>query len=418
MRTPSGSNSDTSNIDWGADGKEAWLPGPAAEAEDMRGLPAVPLTQPPLPPPPASLQPSYLRESSTDASGEDIPSLSDVRASGSSLDSGGGAEDRDGGGSGPLRIWIPLSRDISDRSKGGFSSPTRSAESDADLPSPIGFWHEKFETIDARNATRRFSGWGDNGSGEETSPRAETSRESGEDGREGGWEIATGITGSGRPPRQDIVQPGALRERDQPDPAGMSISVTRKLFASTEEALPPRIKANTPAKASLEPMAEGLESPYPTGPPGGEPHPPPFWAATTDSSRDSVGGGGSGGGSSGGGAGGGGDEKEAGGRGWRRGDAGLVVPEPRSSKPRSVTIQQVFSQRARIGDTPSGTGESSGLLPCPRPATTSPTLPASGELKSKTPKEIHALSQGVKITRSYSYHGLGSMALYDSASRG
>ena len=111
------------------------------------------------------------------------------------------------------------------------------------------------------------------------------------------------------------------------------------------------------------------------------------------------------------------DGKEAaGGLGWRRGDAGLVVPEPLPPKARSVTIQQVVPQRApRIGDTPGGGREAKRPLGGPRPATTSPTLPLGGEQKSKMPKEMQVLTPGVKIVRSYSYHGLGSMALYDSA---
>lgn len=418
-RTPS-VDSTSSSLGWASEDKEGWALG-GTQAGALNGRPEASSPLPPPPPPPSRPRTSFARESSTDASGEDLPFLSDVRASGSSLDSGGGGEDRDGGGSGPLRIWAPISRESSAAealTEGReMSSPTWSAESDTDLMSPVGFWHEKFETIDARNATRRFSGWGDNGSGEESSPDAGTRKGKGKDSSAMGWEGSGG--GVTRPAHQDIVKPRPVREPKPPEPAdgGQDMSVGRKLFSSPEKSRPSGVGATSGAKPSLEPMEEGPESPYSVG---GGPHPPPFWATTVEPARDLVGGGGGGGGSSGGGARGGGDEKEAGGLGWRRGGAGLVVPEPRPPKTRSVTIQQVLPQRAtsRIGDGPSGGGEPKGSLSGPRPATTSPTLPLPREHKLKMPKEIDGLSQGVKITRSYSYHGLGSMALYDYANRG
>lgn len=421
-RSPS-IDSTSSSVVWASEDREGWALA-AAQAGALNGRPEVSSPPPPPPPPPRS-RTSFARESSTDASGEDLPFLSDVRASGSSLDSGGGGEDRDGGGSGPLRIWAPLSRESSGMPGAvagvgrDMSSPTWSAESDTDLMSPVGFWHEKFETIDARNATRRFSGWGDNGSGEESSPDVGTNKGKCKSKVSSamGWEGRGGDVA--RASRQDIVKPRPVREPKPPEPSagGHDMVVGRKLFSSSEKSRSSGVSAKPVINSSLEPMEEGPESPYSVG---GGPHPPPFWRTPIEPARDLVGGGGGGGGSSGGGARGGGDEKEAGGLGWRRGDAGLVVPEPRPPKTRSVTIQQVLPQRAasRIGDGQSGGGELKGSLSGPRPATTSPTLPQPGEHKSKMPKEIDGLSQGVKITRSYSYHGLGSMALYDYANRG
>lgn len=425
-RTPS-TDASGSSVDWSADNKESCLL-PSTKVGMPNGRPEIssspvqPPSMPPPPPPPSStLRSSFGRESSTDASGEDIPFLSDVRASGSSLDSGGGGEDRDGGGSGPLRIWAPLSRDSSagaGRLTDGHevSSPTWSAESDTDLLSPVGFWREKFETIDARNATRRFSGWGDNGSEEESSPEA---------GKNKGKNKGKDASGDrGRPPRQNIVKPRAVRQEKPPESAELDVSIGRALFTSPEKTRPSAVGAGTAMKLGLEPMEEGPESPYSSAAPVGGPHPSSFWATNVEPTKDLGGGGGGGGNgrsSGGGGARGGGDEKEAGALGWRRGEAGLVVPEPRPPKTRSVTIQQVLPQRGssnRIVDGPRGSGQPKEGLPGPRPATTSPTLPPPGEHKSKMPKEIDGLSQGVKITRSYSYHGLGSMALYDYANRG
>lgn len=424
-RTPS-TDASGSSVDWSADNKESCLlasaqVGPLNGRPDMSSSPVQPPSMPPPPPPPPLAAPrsSFGLESSTDASGEDISFLSDVRASSSSFDSGGGGEDRDGGGSGPLRIWAPLSRDSSagpGRLTGGqeTSSPTWSAESDTDLLSPVGFWREKFETIDARNATRRFSGWGDNGSDEESSPEA------GKNKGKGKGKDASGDRG--RPPRQDIVKPRAVRQQRPPESAELDVCVGRALFTSPEKNRPSAVVAGAAMKLGLEPMEEGSESPYSSGPPGSGPH-PPFWATNVEPTKDLFGGGGGGGRSSGGGGGarGGGDEKEAGALGWRRGEAGLVVPEPRPPKTRSVTIQQVLPQRGggnRVVDGPRGSGQPKEGLNGPRPATTSPTLPPPGEHKSTMPKEIDGLSQGVKITRSYSYHGLGSMALYDYANRG
>lgn len=401
----------SSSVDFAAEDKEGWLI--TAAQEEAIGAERRPHPR----------APALRRESSTDASSEDVPSLPDLRVSGDSMEGSGGE-----GAEGPLRIWAPgtatLSRESSSSADVAFlagrddrySSSTRSPESDAELMSPVGFWHEKFETIDARNATRRFSGWGDNDSGEEVSPEGEGGKVEGVGGRGNG----AGWVAGGCPPRKDGDQPRAA-VRDQPEAGGVDVGVGRKLFASPEKQRPPPPvnKATKPLSANLEPMAEGdHESPSPMGPPGGGPHPPSFWAAPIETARGTVGR--VVGGAAGAGAGGGLDEKEAGGLGWRRGEAGLVVPQPLPPKSRSVTIQQVVPKRApRIVDAVGGGGgEEKYPLSAPRPATTSPTLPTAGEHKSKAPKELHVLSQGVKIVRSYSYHGLGSMALYDSASRG
>lgn len=347
----------------------------------------------------------FAREASADASSEEIPSLTDLRLSGdSSMDGSGGEGGVEGG---PLRIWArgstaALSReshstDVSFLVGEGddLLSPSRSPESDTEPASPVGFWREKFETIDARNATRSFSGWGDNGSGEDSPP-------------EGGG--GTGAPGNSnrRPTRKDVDKSATSIV------AGSGIGLGRKLFPppqKQQQRLPKSaIKASTKTlSANLKPMAEGDQEfcPSPMGPPGGGPHPPPFWATPVEPARggviNRVGGG---------------EEKGGGGGlGWRRGEAGLVIPEPLPPKPRSVTIQQVVSQRApRIGNVPSGGGDAKRPLSAPRPSTTSPTLPnmAGGDHKPTAPKEVRVLSPGVKIVRSYSYHGLGSMALYDA----
>lgn len=363
------------------------------------------------------------RESSTDASGEDIPSLSDMRASGGSMDSGGPGSIEDGDG--PLRIWAPmnltLSRDEScpgahptggSSTGGGYSSPTKSAESDTDLNSPVGFWQENFETIDARNANRRFSLWGDSGSGEEASPDGGSSGSlKGQDGQ--GWDddASTGGKLDHTPGRS-----AADSRPADPDASSLGVTVGRKLFASPEGGVK---GMNGPTKSCLDTMAEGHESSSPVVASGNGTHPIAFWATAVETDGDvglpvendcidrSKGGHNRSGG----------EEKETGARRWRRGEAGLVVPEVRPPSRRSVTIQQVVPQRGRVGDTPVA-AEIKGPLGGPRPATSSPTLPAAGEHKPKANTNLHTLSHGVKITRSYSYHGLGSMALYDSANRG
>ena len=447
-----------SSVDWAAEDKKDWFLA-AATATHQEALAA---GAPTPPPPPPTQAPAFAAELSTDASSEEnLPSVSHLRVSGDSMGSSGNGSSGDGGdgsgsgqdGGGALRIWAPgagtPAADVAFAAEGDgdSSSPPRSAESDVELVSPKGFWREDFETIDARNATRRFSGWEDGAaSGKEGSP-VEGVSASGQPGgcsREGsgGSSSRADRAGGGRPPlRKDGGNPAALEDQmDHGLAAGGGVKVGRKLFSSPEkppQPQPPRRKtppsgpgkppknasALPPAGTTLEAMVEGdHESPSPMGPPGGGPHTPPFWATAVKPARD------------GGGAGGRGlraEEKEGAagaGLGWRRGEAGLVIPEPMPQpKPRSVTIQSVVPQRvARMGgEAQQGAGGSSGggdakrPLGAPRPATTSPTLPMAGEHKSKTPKELQqVLTPGVKIVRSYSYHGLGSIALYDSAKRG
>lgn len=390
----------SNSVDWAAEGKEGWLVGAKQEG--------------PLSGARSSASVTFARESSTEASGEDVPLLPDLRISGDSVDSSGGE-----GAEGPLRIWPPGTATLSRENQSAdatflivgdarSSSPTRSAESETELLSPIGFWQEKFETIDARNATRQFSGWGDTGSGEEVSPDREAGASDGVDSDRAGW------AGDGRPPRNDAADPAVLRDRPE---AG----VGRKLFPSPERQRPPPVvskqASSNPLAANLETMVEGdHEFPSPMGPLDSGSHPQPFWATPVEPDRESVGGGGSGSDS---GPAGGVEERGTGGLGWRRGEAGLVVPEPLPPKSRSVTIQQVVPQRAsRIGEGSVQGGDGKRPLSVPRPSTTSPTLPTSGEHKSKAPTELQLLTPGVKIVRSYSYHGLGSMALYDAANRG
>lgn len=421
--------------------------------------------------PPPTQPPALATESSTGASSEEnLPSVSDIGVSEDSAGSGGHGGGGSGGGSDggsgsrregaeaePLRIWTPGAGTLSRESptadvafmaegNGDSTSPPRSAESDVELISPKGFWREDFETIDARNATRRFSGWEDGASGREGSPGEGVSRPGGgsREGSGGGCSRAD-RAGGGRPPlRKDGGNPTALEDQIAPAPGGlgMGVKIGRKLFSSPEKPPPPPRRKTPPLAAkpsknssarpsaggTLEAMVEGdHESPSPMGPPGGGPHPPPFWATPVEPAR-------------GAGAGGKGvraEEKDGAagpgaGLGWRRGEAGLVIPEPLPQpKSRSVTIQSVVPQRAsRMGGEAqqggggggggsSGSGDAKRPLAAPRPATTSPTLPAAGEHKSKVPKELRqVLTPGVKIVRSYSYHGLGSIALYDSAKRG
>lgn len=409
---------DSTSMEWTSEEQETWVMANAT-AEGAKGRVLASTTQPP------AIRPSHppvtggsKRDSSTDASGEDIPSVLDLRASGSSLDSAdhGGADDVEE----PLRILAPanlmLSRDSSCAERppmgdsstgGGFSSPL-SAESDTDLLSPVGFWQENFETIDARNATRRFSGWGDNGSVGEISPDA-CSADGEKTHEDWGGNMSGG--GGGHPQRQDTSHSRALRD---PDPTGIGVSVGRKLFVSPEDDI--AATHNPTAKSGLASMAEGFDTSLaPTGRP---PHTIPFWATVMEPVRDTcIVGEGGGSGSNAGGSSGGNNEKEPGAVGWRRGEAGLVVPEVRSLKGRSVTIQQIVPQRVRAGDSSLG-ADAKATRGGPRPTTTSPTLSTASEHKSATTKKLHMLSDGVKITRSYSYHGLGSMALYDAANRG
>ena len=459
-----GSGGRSDSLDLTAEDKKGWLDAAKAEEEEALAAAAAagqaPTKQPAL----------YAHESSTDASSEDVPTLSDLRISADSMDGSGGEGFE---GARPLRIWAPPPGTASSRSRespstqvafltglggGGLGSPPQSAESDTELASPVGFWREKFETIDARNASRCFSGWEDNSSVEGVSPKLGkavggrcSSGGSGSgsgSGGGGGGGGGPGWQGSGRPPLivgDHAATGGALATggaaagvtasvsaaassvsiaspEENTDSAREDLGVARvgrKLFSSPEKNRPSLVvKAPAGAmSAALEPMAEGdHESPLPGGSQSGEPQspsdarpplptPPPFWVTSAEAAKEKSG------------AGGCPDDKEAaGGLGWRRGDAGLVVPEPLPPKPRTVTIQQVVPQRvARIGDAPGGGREAKRPLGGPRPATTSPTLPMGGEQKSKMPKEMQVLTPGVKIVRSYSYHGLGSMALYDSA---
>ncbi|CAM9444076.1 unnamed protein product [Ectocarpus sp. 12 AP-2014] len=390
--------------------------------------------------------PSLATESSTEASSEEyLTSAPELRGAGKSVDGGGGrAEGARGEG---LRIWAPGARTLSrDMSTGGggdgdSTSPAKSAESDADPISPAGFWREKFETIDARNATRRFSHWEDSTPGDEASPGESVAGSGGASSR---GEQA----GGGRPPlRKDGGEPVAASSGDEsPDPGepvGTDAKVGRRLFSSSEKPPPPPPppRRNTPPLASercnknmllsssgnsLEPMVEvDQEVPSPAGPTGGaggDP-PPPLWATTTavERTREAVAGVGSS--ESAPPA----EEKNGNmagpGLGWRRGEAGLVIPEPMpQQKPRPVMQSVVPHRVSRVGGDGSGGDGSDPKRPlaAPRPATASPTLPpAGGEHKSKSPQELQqALTPGVKIVRSYSYHGLGSMALYDAAKRG
>ena len=447
----------SSSVDWAAEDKKDWFLA-AATATHQEALAA---GRPPPPPPTPTQAPAFSTELSADASSEEnLPSVSDLRVSGDSLGSGSGSGG--GGGSrpeGPLHIWAPgAGTPAADaafmeegRGNGNSASPPRSAESDVELVSPKGFWREDFETIDARNATRRFSGWEDGGApGKDEDSPAEGASGPGVVLREGsgGSSSRADRAGGGRPPlRKDGGNPAALE--DQVDP---TVKIGRKLFSSPEKPPQPPQRRKTPPSAAaaatavkppksssalpraggaLEAMVEDdHESPSPMGPPGGGPHPPPFWATSIEPVRDAAAGGGLGFRE---------EEKEgAGGAGpglgWRRGEAGLVIPEPMPQpKPRSVTIQSVVPQRASrmAGEAQQGTGGGSGggggdpggdaerPLAAPRPATTSPTLPMAGEHKSRAPKELQrVLTPGVKIVRSYSYHGLGSMALYDSSKRG
>lgn len=412
---PRRGNLNFGSVAWADDDKGEWSNNAISKEEAMEADQ----------PPPSAPAP-WARESSMDASSEDVPSLSDLRVSGDSIDSSGGEA-----AEGPLRIWAPgtasLSRDSASTDAAFLAgrdehSPTlsRSPGSDTDILSPVGFWREKFETIDARNATRRFSGWGDSGSGEETSPRRKEAG-SGESERD---DNRTGWAGGGRPPRQDCGNSDAsCLVRDQAERSTdikAGVGVGRKLFSSPERQRPLRaVSESNPSNETLsadsDTMAEDdHEVLSPMAPPGGGPHRPPFWATPVEPAKELNGGradrktGESLGG----------EEKERGGFGWRRGEAGLVVPDP--LPPRStLSIQQVIPQRTpRIGDTPDGGGEAKRPLTVPRPATASPTLPDGGEHKSKTPKSLPGLTQGVKIVRSYSYHGLGSMALYDPAKKG
>lgn len=444
----------SSSVEWAAEDKKDWFLAAAAQEETLFAGRA-------SAPPPTTLA----AQSSSNAG--DLPSMSDLRVSGDSTDGGGGGGDAGrGGGSEPLRIWAPNSATHSRESSaaeatflakgdGDSSSPTRSAESDVELISPLGFWREKFETIDARNATRRFSGWEDGASGEEDTPTEGAPRSTG-GAREGsgGASSRAEQAGGGRPPlRKDGCTPVALEDQTDP-PAGTAgcVKVVRKLFPSPQK--PPRRKKTPPsgakkasksntssssssssaASGSLEAMAEGdHEFPSPLGPQAGAgAHPPPFWSTAVEPTRDAV---------ASGLVGGGrvvrAEDKEGGvgaagaGLGWRRGEAGLVVPEPMQQKPRPVHFQPVAPQRvSRVGRDAQQVGGGGGggggggadakrPLAAPRPATTSPTLPNSGEHKSKAAKELQqALTPGVKIVRSYSYHGLGSLALYDSTKRG
>lgn len=383
-------------MDWDTEDKNRWVVaaslGEAADANIHSGLDP--------------------RESSTEASSEEMPSSSDMRASGESVDSSGGE-----GTEGPLRIWAPGARSIrfsggipfsmsresssSDPaaavgSSGRLSSPSRSAESDTDLISPVGFWQENFETIDARNATRSFSGWEDNGSGEETSQEGGSGAS-----LDGGSHHAGGSNVGENLPRGKST--GSV---------GISVDVGRKLFVTS---------SNQTMSPDLEAMAEGdHESPSPRGPPGSSMH--PFWATEVEPAWDKFDEGGKVVGRSSGsgreGIGGGRGEKESGGLGWRRGAAGLVFPEPLPPKSRSVTIQQVVQQRGVRGEGSAAASEVKQPLAAPQQVMASPTLSSAVESESKAQPAHKALSSGVQIVRSYSYHGLSSMALYDSANRG
>lgn len=451
----------SNSVDWAAEDKKDWFLA-AATASHQDALVAGRR-------PPPTQAPTFATECSTDASSEEnLPSasasvsVSDLRVSGDSVGSdcggsGGSSGGKEGGGSGPLRIWAPgegaLSREsptadvaFMAEGDGDSASPPRSAESDVELISPKGFWREDFETIDARNATRRFSGWEDGASGKEESRGEGVSGPGGSREREGsgGGSSRADRAGGGRPPlRKDGGNPTALEDQKDlcGEGVGTGVKVGRKLFSSPEKPPPPppprrktppsavKSSKNSSALPSagrhLEAMAEGdHESPSPMGPPGGGPHPPPFWATSVEPARD-AGAGGRGGRAA---------EKEdaavagaGAGLGWRRGESGLVIPEPMPQpKPRPMMIQSVVPQRAsRVGAEAQqgggggGSGDAKRPLAAPRPATTSPTLPTAGEHKSKAPKELQqVLTPGVKIVRSYSYHGLGSIALYDSTKRG
>ncbi|CAM9103033.1 unnamed protein product [Ascophyllum nodosum] len=371
------------------------------------------------------------QESSTEASSEDLTPSIDLRASGESMDSSGGE-----GSEAPLRIWAPGSRSISlgaspsvgmpfslsrgsscsdaaaaAEGKGRLSSPTQSAESDTDLISPVGFWQENFETIDARNATRKFSRWEDSCSVEEASLEERTGSGSSDGGGSGSSNLTGGKSGGNSASLRDVP-------RGQSDSAGgVDVGVGRKLFPSAERQRPPPVMTSSSQAlaADLETMAEGdHEFPSPMGPLGGEAEAEavPFWASAMEPAWDKLFGGI-------GRAERGAEEKESGGLGWRRGEAGLVVPEPLAPKSRSVTIQQVIQQcGSRTGDNPTAAGGAKKTITPPRPASASLAPPTGGVDESKAQPEPQTLSQGVRIVRSYSYHGLGSLALYDSANRG
>lgn len=357
------------------------------------------------------------RESSTEASSEEMQSSSDMRASGESVDSSGGE-----GTEGPLRIWAPGSRSMSFSGgmpfsmsressssdpaaaaggSGRLSSPSRSAESDTDVISPVGFWQEKFETIDARNAGRSFSGWEDNGSGEETSP---------EGGRGGSLDGSSNHAGGSRVENPVPLQ--NLTRGKSTGSVGISVDVGRKLFVtSSSQTLSP----------DLEAMAEGdHEFPSPRGPPGSSMH--PFWATEIEPAWDKFDEGGKVVGRSSGSGGddirGGKGDKETRGLEWRSGGAGLVVPEPLPPKSRSVTIQQVIQKRGVRRESSPAVSEVKHPLAGPQQVMASPTLPSAVESESKAQSPHKALSPGIQIVRSYSYHGLSSLALYDSANRG
>lgn len=452
-RPASGGRSES--LDLTAEDKKGWLDATKAEEEE-----ALDAEQAPTQPAP------YTHESSNDASSEDVPTLSDLRISADSMDGSGG--EGCAGERPPLRIWAPppgtasLSREspssgaqvafLTGQGTRVLGSPPYSAESDTELVSPVGFWREKFETIDARNASRSFSGWEDTSSIDGVSPRKGKGGRGSIGGGAGscpGWQ-----GGGGRPPlivgdsntaagapadgagataggtassavaASDAAASSPEKDSDSAREMGGARVVGRKLFSSPEKNRAPLVGkgpgGGAMSSASLEPMPEDdHESPFPggsqSGSQNGGSHPcsdapsrhppiPPFWVTSAEAAKEKAG------------AGFQGDKEAAGGLGWRRGDAGLVVPDPLPPKQRSVTIQQVVPQRApRIGDTPGGGRDGKRPLGGPRPATTSPTLPMAGEQKSKMPKEVQVLTPGVKIVRSYSYHGLGSMALYDSA---
>lgn len=357
------------------------------------------------------------RESSTEASSEEMQSSSDMRASGESVDSSGGE-----GTEGPLRIWAPGSRSMSFSGGMSFSmsressssdpaaavggsgrllSPSRSAESDTDVISPVGFWQEKFETIDARNAGRSFYGWEDNGSGEEMSP---------EGGR--GVSLDDSSNHAGGSSVENPVPLQNLPRGKSTSSVGISVDVGRKLFVtSSSQTLSP----------DLEAMAEGdHEFPSPRGPPGSSMH--PFWATEIEPAWDKFDESGKVVGRT---SGSGRDDTEDGrgnketeGLEWRHGAAGLVVPEPLQPKSRSVTIQQVVQKRGGRRESSAAVSEVKHPLASSQQAVASSTLTSAVESESKAQSAHKALSSGVQIVRSYSYHGLSSMALYDSANRG
>ncbi|CAN0422097.1 unnamed protein product [Discosporangium mesarthrocarpum] len=114
---------------------------------------------------------------------------------------------------------------------------------------------------------------------------------------------------------------------------------------------------------------------------------------------------------------------------WRRGDAGLVAPEGKKSGKggegglactQPLPPSQPFPPPPPNGG---GVGLGQGLARNRRPSSASPPLPGGGgevgEGGSKLlgvappPPAPVSLNKGVKIVRSYSYHGLGSQALYD-----